>query len=162
MYLGKDQILKRIREEGLLSGCDEEYIQGAGADLRIERLFEVTSGALVGREKREPPELKEVDGEVFILKPKGYYLCLTKEELNMPLDLVAFLFPRSTIFRCGASLKTAVIDPGYKGALTIGIKNESGFELRLEKGARIAQVVFSLVQGEAERYKGKYQGGRVR
>lgn len=162
MYLGKSQILKRIKEESLIKGCNEKHVQGAGVDLRIEKLYEVCSDAFVGVEKRVLPELKEVEGETFVLQPKGYYLCVTKEKLNMPLDLVAFLFPRSTIFRSGASLKTAVIDPGYKGTLTIGIKNESNFELKLEKGARIAQVVFSKVEGESEGYKGRYQGGKVK
>jgi dUTP pyrophosphatase len=160
MYLGKSQILKRIKEEALLIDYEEANIQGAGVDLRIEKLYEVVSGAFVGKENRKLPEIEEV--EEFTLKPGRYYLCTTKEKLRMPLDLVAFIFPRSTIFRCGASLKTAVIDPGYKGALTIGIKNESEFEIRLEKGARIAQVVFSLVQGESEGYNGRYQGGKIR
>ena len=79
----------------------------------------------------------------------------------MPLDLVAFIFPRSTLFRCGVSLRTAVVDPGYRGRLTIGIKNETKHEFKLEKHARIAQIVFCLVKGKTGKYEGAYQGGKV-
>ncbi len=175
MYLGSEEILRRIEEEKLLENCDLKNVQGAGVDLEIEKLFEIASGASLGREKRELPELQEIipkvvrkthglaiaRGKIFQLAPKKYYLCTTKEKLNMPLDLIAFILPRSTLFRSGVSLRTAVVDPGYIGVLTLGIKNETGHEFTLEKNSRIAQIVFSKVYGKAENYSGKYQGGRV-
>jgi dUTP pyrophosphatase len=108
------------------------------------------------------PELGEVTGDAFYLQPNEYYLCTTKEKVNMPKDLVAFIFPRSTLFRSGVSLRTAVVDPGYKGRLTIGIKNETSRRFVLEKNARIAQIVFSRIHGKATSYEGKYQGGKVK
>lgn len=161
MYLGSEEILRRIEEEKLLENCDLKNVQGAGVDLEIEKLFEIASGASLGREKREPPELQEIKGKLFQLAPKKYYLCATKEKLNMPLDLIAFILPRSTLFRSGVSLRTAVVDPGYIGVLTLGIKNETGHEFTLEKNSRIAQIVFSKVYGKAENYSGKYQGGKI-
>ena len=190
MYIGSEEILRRIREEKLLENCDLKNVQGAGVDLEIEKLFEIASNASLGREKRELPELREIipkvvrktrglpkedwqtrqlpygnlaiaRGRVFRLAPKKYYLCTTKERVNMPSDLIAFILPRSTLFRSGVSLRTAVVDPGYVGALTLGIKNESEHEFTLEKNSRIAQIVFSKVYGKAENYSGKYQGGRI-
>jgi deoxycytidine triphosphate deaminase len=79
----------------------------------------------------------------------------------MPEDLIAFILQRSTLFRSGVSLRTAVVDPGYRGGLTIGIKNEGPCEFKLKRGARIAQIVFSEVKGDADKYSGKYQGGKV-
>ena len=162
MYLGHEEILRRIREERLLEGVDEANVQGAGVDLRIDRLYDITSPAALGREERTLPELREIEGERYLLKPGKYYLCTTLERVNMPRDLVAFMFQRSTLFRCGITLRTAVIDPGYRGVLTVGIKNEGSFEFTLERGSRIAQVVFARVEGNAKAYEGRYQGGRVR
>lgn len=153
--------MRRMKEEKLLENCDLENVQGAGVDLEIEKLFEIASGASLGREKRELPELSEVEGRVFRLAPKKYYLCTTKEKLNMPSDLIAFILPRSTLFRSGVSLRTAVVDPGYVGVLTLGIKNETEREFILEKDSRIAQIVFSKVYGKVDNYNGKYQGGKV-
>jgi deoxycytidine triphosphate deaminase len=161
MYLGKGEILKRIEEEGLLENLDLENVQGSGVDLAIDRLFELTSPARLGVNDRALPEMKEIEGDVFEIPPGAYYLLATKERVNMPSDLVAFILPRSTLFRSGVSLRTAVVDPGYRGILTIGIKNEGAHTFTLERYARIAQIVFSKVKGPTESYNGKYQGGRV-
>lgn len=161
MYIGSEEILRRIKEAKLLENCSIENVQGAGVDIEIEKLFEIASGASLGREKRELPELCEIKGSIFRLAPKKYYLCTTKEKVNMPSDLIAFILPRSTLFRSGISLRTAVVDPGYVGVLTLGIKNETEREFILEKNSRIAQIVFSRVYGKAENYSGKYQGGKI-
>lgn len=162
MYLSKAEILRRIVEEGLLEGCDPSRVQGAGADLAVDKLYELKSGAELRRKGRSLPELGEHAADAYSLAPGKYYLCTTMERVNMPKDLVAFILPRSTLFRCGVSLRTAVVDPGYKGILTLGIRNESEHVFNLEGGSRICQIVFSEVRGEAENYQGKYQGGKVR
>ncbi len=160
MFLGHDEILDRIRGEGLLENVDEKNIQGAGIDLRIDGLYSLISEGFVGRSERMLPEIKELDS--FILKPRGFYLFKTVERINMPSDLVAFMFPRSTLFRCGISLRTAVIDPGYKGELTVGLFNESEREVKLERHARVAQLVLANVQGGTKLYNGRYQDGKIR
>ncbi len=161
MYLGSSEIKRRILEERLLENCSIDNVQGAGYDLKIEKLFLTDSPTFLGTEEQKLPDLHEMPGQVFKLAPNKYYLCLTRESVNMPEDLIAFILPRSTLFRCGVSLRTAVVDPGYRGALTLGIKNESALEFRLQRGARIAQIVFSEVKGATTGYSGKYQGGKV-
>jgi deoxycytidine triphosphate deaminase len=158
MYLGHDDIVKRIVSQGLLENYLPEAVQGSGVDLRIDRLMELKSGGRLGVMDRKLPDLGEVD---FALKPGGYYLFVTMERVNMPDDLVAFMLNRSSLFRCGASLRTAVIDPGYHGELTVGIKNEGSHEIELERGARVLQLVFAEVKGATRKYDGRYQGGRV-
>ncbi len=162
MYLGNEEILRRIREEGLIEGLGCEAIQGSGVDLRIDKLYVLTSGARLGADERRLPDMEERDGEIFLLKPGGYYLCSTMENVKMPADLIAFILPRSTLFRCGVSLESAVVDPGYQGHLTIGLKNQAEREFALGRGARIAQIVFSKIHGSASTYRGRYQGGKVR
>ncbi len=161
MYLGGAEILKRVKESSLIEGFTEESLQGSGVDLKIAKLYELDGQARLGINDRVMPEVREPPGENYVLQPKSYYLCLTAEKVNMPDDLVAFILPRSTLFRCGISLKSAVVDPGYKGALTLGLMNETRQEFHLERGARIAQIVFSHISGEATGYGGKYQGGKV-
>ncbi len=162
MFLGKAEILRRIMEEKLLENLDMGNVQGAGVDLEVDLLYEPVSNASLGRETRSLPELREVEGDAYVLTPGKYYLCTTRERVNMPRDLVAFIFQRSTLFRCGVSLRTAVVDPGYSGILTIGVINEGVEDFVLERGARICQIVFSVIHGEAAEYRGRYQGGMVR
>ncbi len=158
MFLGHDEILRRISEEGLLENHQAENIQGAGVDLRVNRIMEPRSGGRIGASDRVLPELEDCD---FMLRPGGYYLFVTMERVNMPADLVAFMLNRSSLFRCGASLRTAVIDPGYHGELTVGIKNEGAYDIQLEPGARVLQLVFAEVTGGTRGYNGRYQGGKV-
>jgi deoxycytidine triphosphate deaminase len=158
MYLGHEDIKLRIKSQGLLENYLPEAVQGAGVDLRIDKLLELRNGGCLGKEVRRLPNVEETD---FVLQPQNYYLLVTMEKVNMPGDLVAFMFNRSSLFRCGASLRTAVIDPGYQGVLTVGIKNEGEHEIELERGARVLQLVFAEVRGGTKKYDGRYQGGRV-
>ena len=162
MYLSRREIERRIRVGRLLVGYGPGSIQGAGVDLRIGRLFSPASGASMGLEGRVLPEMREVKGATYDLAPGSYSLCLTMERVHMPQDLVAFIYPRSTLFRCGVGLRTAVVDPGYEGPLTLGMKNEGAHLFTLEKGARIAQIVFAEILEGATNYEGRYQGGKVR
>ncbi|MFQ5975434.1 MAG: dCTP deaminase [Candidatus Hydrothermarchaeales archaeon] len=160
MFLGHYEIIKRIENGNLLENIDEANIQGAGVDIRIDKLYSLKTSGFIGKTERELPEIEKLDN--FVIKPKVFYLFKTLERINMPSDLVAFMFPRSTLFRCGISLRTAVIDPGYKGELTVGLFNESEREVTLERHARVAQLVFARVKGETKLYNGRYQDGKIR
>jgi deoxycytidine triphosphate deaminase len=83
------------------------------------------------------------------------------EKVNMPKDLLALILPRSSLFRCGVSLHTAVVDPGFIGTLTFGMKNLSEHPFEIEIGSKIGQIVFEEVKGNDKLYNGKYQGGKV-
>ncbi len=161
MFLGHDEILSRVRSDKLIENLEEKNIEGSGVDLRIDSLYCLSSDdAFIGISDRRIPKVNKLDK--FVLKPKCYYLFKTMERVNMPSDLVAFMFPRSSLFRCGISLRTAVIDPGYRGELTVGLFNESERDVRLEMGARVLQLVFSLVSGGTQLYDGRYQDGKIR
>lgn len=159
MFLGYKEIIDRIEKENLLENVDPGNIQGAGVDLRIDRLYEIKSSSFIGKEDRKLPQIEEFNG--FVIKPKQFLLFRTVEAVNMPDDLIAFMLPRSSMFRCGVSLRTAVIDPGYKGRLTVGIYNEGEHEFKLERYARVLQIVFARVYGESKGYDGGYQGGKI-
>lgn len=162
MFLGKAEILRRIKGENLLENLNINNVQGAGVDLEIDNVYEPVSGASLFRDSRRLPELREIRDDTYALRPGKYYLCTTREKVNMPKDLVAFIFQRSTLFRCGVTLRTAVVDPGYSGVLTIGIKNEGPKDFLLQRGSRICQIVFSTIHGKAQGYEGRYQGGLVK
>jgi dUTP pyrophosphatase len=69
---------------------------------------------------------------------------------------------RSTLLRCGASLQTALWDPGYRGRSQslLVVHNPSG--LRLKRNARLMQLVFMRLEKKAEElYEGRYQGENI-
>jgi len=161
MILGRSEILKRVKGENLLEQFSANCLEGAGYDLRLGRAYRLKSGGFIGVKDRRTPDIEEIGLGTLALRPGEYVLVETLETVNMPKDLIARILPRSSVFRCGCSLMNAVVDAGFKGTLTLGLKNESEHEFSIERNAKIAQIVFEEVKGETKLYDGKYQGGKV-
>jgi len=91
----------------------------------------------------------------------GIYLITYNEIVHLPKDIMALGRPRSSLLRCGVGVGTAVWDAGYEGrsqSLLI-VHNTAGF--RVQKNARITQLVFFRLSGESEGYRGIYQGENI-
>ena len=161
MILGSSELRRLINEIKLVENYNENYIEGAGIDVRVGKIFHLKSGAKLTTSERVLPEVEELQDTRFVLKPEHYVLIQTMEKVNMPLDLCARMLPRSTVQRSGVYQFHAFIDPGYSGQLTFGMKNLGNHEFEFEKGTKIAQLIFEEVKGEAKGYKGRYQGGKV-
>ncbi len=161
MILGSGEIRKLIKEKKLLEGHLDENIEGAGVDLRIDKIFRLKSGARLTVSERVLPKLEEVNEKQFVLKPGEYVLIQTIEKVNIPLELCARMLPRSTLQRSGVYQFHSFIDPGYNGVLTFGMKNLGKYDFEFEKGTRVCQIIFEEVKGDAKAYNGKYQGGKT-
>jgi len=161
MILGRSRILELVEEKNLIENFDIDCLEGAGYDLRIGRVYKIKSESFLGKSERKTPLIGEEIADEHVLEPRGYRLIETIERVNMPADLTARVLPRSSVFRCGCAVITAVVDPGFGGTLTMGLRNLSSFNFKFEKEARIAQIVFESVDGETKVYEGKYQGGKV-
>lgn len=101
---------------------------------------------------------KGVSQSRSILLPPGSYSVEFNETANVPLDMMGQIFPRSSLFRSGASITTGVVDSGYTGPLggLLIVSNIHG--IRLYDGAKLAQIVFHQMSEEVEGYSGTYQG----
>jgi deoxycytidine triphosphate deaminase len=169
--LGIDQVLKRIKEENLIEGLggrDLDNPEGVGIDLRLGGVYKIIEGGAfiesdgeMGLGKRKGVKTEEIKSDEIIIKPGEYYLVTTMETINTPEDLMPMLYPRSSLFRAGLLLLNTKTDPGYKGKLTMGLTNLSKFEVKLQVGARICNVVFHKIEGKTVGYRGQHQGGRV-
>ena len=161
MILGCEEILRRVREEKLLENFEEDDLESSGYDLRVSKFYTTNGEAFMSKKERTMPEINEIPGDVLHLKPGEYVLIETVEKVNMPADLAARVLNKSSLFRCGASTFNALVDPGFSGTLTFGLKNISDHEFAIERGAKVAQIVFEEVKGAVKLYDGKYQGGKV-
>ena len=74
----------------------------------------------------------------------------------MPTNLVAVVHDKSTWARKGLSIFNTVVEPGFKGGLTLELVYHGEDELHIPAGAGIAQVIFAEVS-EPAAYTGKYQ-----
>ena len=97
-----------------------------------------------------------------IVLPRGRSrLASTIEEFSMPDDLVGFVHDKSSWARRGLSLFNTVIEPGWRGFLTLELVNHSYKTIFIEDGDPIAQIIFMRLEEPTETpYTGKYQNQR--
>ncbi|MCD6564076.1 MAG: dCTP deaminase [Thermoproteales archaeon] len=161
MILGRYEILKLVKEKRLIENFFEKSLQQAGYDLRIKTAYRIKGEPYLKGEERILPNIEEITEDPIIIYPNEYLLMETMEKVNMPLDLAAIVFPRTTLFRMGLGLRNGVIDPGYVGSLVFGLKNESSLTVKIKKKSRVAQIIFLKVQGKTIPYEGVYKGGKI-
>lgn len=87
---------------------------------------------------------------------KRFALASSFEHFTMPTDLLGIVHDKSTWARRGLSVFNTVIEPGWKGWLTIELVYHGWRPLYIPAGVGIAQVIFHRLQYPGE-YSGKYQ-----
>ncbi len=139
----------------------EQQLQPNGFDITLRDIAMLQTSGQIGVEnaQRQLPDLAPLmfDGLGFVELIPGSYLITYNEVVHIPTNLMALARPRSSLLRCGVNIGTAVWDAGYSGrsqSLLI-VYNMNGF--RLQKNARVAQLVFFPLMSETEGYSGKYQ-----
>lgn len=96
--------------------------------------------------------------EAITLAPGHFALASTVEHFTMPNDALAIVHDKSTWARRGLSVQNTVIEPGWKGYLTMELTNHGSDTLTIHAGSPIAQIVFHKMDEPAEvPYTGKYQ-----
>lgn len=87
---------------------------------------------------------------------RRFKLASTVEYFHMPTNLVGIVHDKSTWARRGLSVFNTVIEPGWKGWLTLELVYHGWRILTIPAGAGIAQVIFHETV-EHSSYGGKYQ-----
>ncbi len=96
--------------------------------------------------------------QTYTLVPGAFLLAAAEEKFDMPDDLVGIVHDKSTWARRGLSVFNTVVEPGWRGWLTLELVNHGPESLTLEAGQGIAQVVFQMLDmATAAPYDGKYQ-----
>ena len=139
----------------------EEQVQPNGFDLTLREvaLLQSSGKIAVKDTERRLPDLAPLmfNGLGFIDLVPGIYSITYNEIVHIPKNAMALARPRSSLLRCGVTVDTAVWDAGYCGrsqSLMV-VYNTQGF--RLQKNARIIQLVFFWLTRETEGYHGAYQ-----
>lgn len=172
--LTKDEILQRVKEKNIVftPGLDLFQVQAHAVDLRLGFTFLLPKSwrmTKAGREammidplREHGPEYFDVieleQGQAFDLLPQEYVLVSTFETIKIPDDLMAVLYPRSSVNRKGLSVDlTGIIDSGYEGPLTLPIRNNTRSQvIQLHPGERICQVVFEELKHPVEARKSRW------
>jgi dUTP pyrophosphatase len=143
----------------------EEQVQPNGIDLTLRDIALLQSSGRITVEdsQRLVPDVAPLvfDGLGFIDLMPGAYIITYNEIVHLPKNIMALGRPRSSLLRCGVTVDTAVWDAGYSGrsqSLMV-VYNPQGF--RLQRNARVAQLIFLRLSRKTEGYHGAYQGENI-
>lgn len=170
MILGVDKLSQLVKEQKLVENlCERELTtpEGCGFDLclgKVHRIFGKGFMGLVERDSANSEQVLEFDPnktQSIMILPGESYLVTTREKVNMPANLTANMWLRSTLYRSGLILSGGNIAPGYCGELSFFLFNAGKAEMQIELGARIVHIMFFEVAGETAEYRGQWNGGRV-
>ena len=131
-------------------GITLDQIQPCSVDLRLDKELKTITG-----------ETFNLEEESYTLKPNEFILGSTVETVNIPINLLARVEGRSSVGRLGVMVHVTAgfIDPGFKGNITLEIKNVSDQPFQLNYLDRLCQIVFEELDASClDPYHGKYQG----
>lgn len=152
MIINQQKLLEKHPFENMLDhkGHSETTSFGlaeAGYDIRIKQSIRF---------------LPDQNGDMWVLVDdnpavKGRFtLASTIERFTMPEDLVGVVHDKSTWARKALSVFNTVVEPKWKGHLTLELVYHGTEPLYIPAGSGIAQVLFSQIS-EPGYYDGKYQ-----
>jgi dCTP deaminase len=100
--------------------------------------------------------------ESIRLAPGTCSLASTLERFDMPRDVLGKVADKSTWARRFLAVQNTIIEPGWRGHLTLELSNHGEDFLWVEAGMPIAQIILQLLDEPTERpYDGKYQDQRA-
>jgi dCTP deaminase len=146
----KDMLPGKVRHNGVSHGLTE-----AGYDIRIKQSIEFSTD----EDGFKTIWIREPDFELSretTVHTGNFCLASTIEEFKMPQNLVGIVHDKSTWARMGLSVFNTVIEPGWRGHLTLELVYHGQQELIIPAGSGIAQVIFHKTSLLGS-YDGKYQ-----
>ena len=167
--LVREDIIARLQHNPpLIEGMRDVdvQVQPHGVDLTVAKVFAFAGASQVGFDSAAThlPDVLPVplDEDEWWTLTVGAYRIRLAETVHLPLDVYAIARPRSSLLRMGVQVGTALWDAGYsgQGEALIVVHNPHG--IRLQRRARVLQLVFFELDNPPRRgYSGRYQGERA-
>jgi dCTP deaminase len=176
MILSSSEIVARMRRGDLAFSpqLDRFQIQAHSIDLRLGFSFLLPASWEITAKGRVALRTDHLDfenqttrftlieleeGQFFDILPGEYVGVSTLEKIRLPADLMAVLYPRSSVNRRGLSVDlTGIVDAGYEGNLMIPVRNNTQYQvIRMYPGERFCQLVFEEIKGLPQLQESRWQ-----
>ncbi len=140
----------------------DEVLDTSGIKLHLWKVYVFKSNGLLGVDYRKLPEYDELEprDDKYYHLPAGAYVVRYKEYVRIPENCIGIVLPRSSLLRMGATIYSAVWDPGYEGQGIGLLAVFNPYGLDLIRNSHIAQLVLFKVEGKSRIYQGVYKGER--
>lgn len=150
---------RQLIEEKIITKVPEECIAQVGIDLQVEYFSKVMGqGFIPAKGKTQLPKYEKIEwGEdnTVVLEPGSYEVVFT-QGCKFPSNVAGNIIHRSSVLRCGNLLISAEFDPGFETE-NIGSFMTVLSPIKIEKGARLGQIICHRTDIEAEKYNGQWQ-----
>jgi dUTP pyrophosphatase len=139
----------------------EDQLQPNGFDLTLREVGQIQTGGQIGvtNAQRTISGFTPLafDAMENLDLAAGAYIVSFNEIINLPKNIMALGAPRSSLLRCGVTVHMAVWDAGYSGRSQSLMVVYNPQLFRIQRNARLAQLVFFELVGDTEGYQGAYQ-----
>ncbi|HMO01917.1 MAG TPA: dCTP deaminase [Oligoflexia bacterium] len=148
-----DHWITQFASTGGISPFNPEFVNPASYDVTVGNHWICPT--------RQP---EEFTADEIILFPGEVVLATTQEYIKMPRNVVADLKLKSSLGRLWLNHSmSGWIDPNFQGQITLELQNLGPYPRKLRAGMRVAQLVFTQMDGDpdiayGELGKGHYQG----
>jgi dCTP deaminase len=137
---------------------EDSRIQPCSIDLHLGPRFGRLQPTLIDRYGPKPvgPNVEWLEQDMIVLYPGNFLLASTWETVEiLAPSLVGFACGKSTLARDGLQVEAAgLVDPGWRGVLTLELKNMGPAALVLRPRQPICQMYFLRTGEPASRYYG--------
>lgn len=103
------------------------------------RLSMAPGGAIIDPKHSQPEHFftrlsinqDENDEAHWLLPPRSFALAQSYEYFHLPDDVMGFIFNKSTLVRWGLECRTTVLEPGWRGYITMEFDNPTDYPFKL-------------------------------
>jgi dCTP deaminase len=146
MILTDKDIINRANNMGrpLTKPFDEKHVTPNGYDLSIKEVELKIEALEQMLGLKHEKHILNINDEDIVIPGKTFCVGMTEERVEMPANVVGFLWIRSSYGRKGLILMASVVDAGYCGNLALSMYNCSEDPIVIEKNGKrtICQIVF--------------------
>jgi dCTP deaminase len=151
--------------ENLVQPFHEDCVEPASIDLHLANEFLVPDISNVRYVDLDAPKdfMKLVtprEDAGYVLHPGEFILGVTQEKVTLPDYIVGKIEGKSSLGRLGLMVHVTAgfIDPGFRGPVTLEMKNLLQIPIVLRPGKKICQIAFAYLNAPADNpYNGRYQ-----
>lgn len=164
MFINPQEVIKNgwlKFPESMSDVMQTKCVQPNAIDFTLDRVYHINHMNVfkISEKAKEMRGGTEMMPRVFaedtnwLLASEDCYDCLSDFYVDIPEQVCAILYPRSTLVRNGLFWTTGIYDSGYKGHIGGVLHNRSG-QVIISRGTRIGQIAF--VRSDSA---GMYAGG---